>query len=70
MSRWLLPLMVLLAGNVFGQVQNSARSEAAIRAVLQAQVQATTIQARRMSASILLIKALGGGWDEASLAKQ
>ena len=39
-------------------------------AALQAQVQATTIQARRMSASILLIKALGGGWDEASLAKQ
>jgi uncharacterized protein (TIGR02246 family) len=40
MSRCLLPLMVLLAGNVFGQVQNSVRSEAAIRAVLQAQVQA------------------------------
>jgi NodT family efflux transporter outer membrane factor (OMF) lipoprotein len=39
-------------------------------AALQAQVQATTIQARRMSASILLIKALGGGWDEAALAKQ
>ena len=40
MSRWLLPLMVLLAGNVFGQVQDSVRSEAAIRAVLQAQVEA------------------------------
>ena len=39
-------------------------------AALQAQVQATTIQARRMSASILLIKALGGGWDHASLARQ
>jgi NodT family efflux transporter outer membrane factor (OMF) lipoprotein len=39
-------------------------------AALQAQVQASTIQARRMSASILLIKALGGGWDEASLARQ
>ena len=37
-------------------------------AALQAQVQATTIQARRMSASVLLIKALGGGWDQASLA--
>jgi len=39
-------------------------------AALQAQVQAASIQARRMSASILLIKALGGGWDQASLAKQ
>ncbi len=39
-------------------------------AALQAQVQATTIQARRMSASVLLIKALGGGWDQAALAKQ
>jgi NodT family efflux transporter outer membrane factor (OMF) lipoprotein len=39
-------------------------------AALQAQEQATTIQARRMSASVLLIKALGGGWDQASLAKQ
>lgn len=39
-------------------------------AALQAQVQATTIQARRMSASVLLIKALGGGWDQSSLAKQ
>ncbi len=39
-------------------------------AALQAQVQATSIQARRMSASVLLIKALGGGWDQASLAKQ
>ncbi len=39
-------------------------------AALQAQEQATTIQARRMSASVLLIKALGGGWDQASLARQ
>ena len=39
-------------------------------AALQAQVQATTIQARRMSASVLLIKALGGGWDRAALAQQ
>jgi NodT family efflux transporter outer membrane factor (OMF) lipoprotein len=39
-------------------------------AALQAQEQATTIQARRMSASVLLIKALGGGWDQTSLAKQ
>ncbi len=39
-------------------------------AALQAGVQATTIQARRMSASVLLIKALGGGWDQAALARQ
>ena len=32
-------------------------------AALQAQVTAVTIQARRMSASVLLIKALGGGWQ-------
>jgi ketosteroid isomerase-like protein len=42
MSRWLLPLMILVAGNMFGQAQaqESANSEAAIRAVLQAQVEA------------------------------
>ena len=39
-------------------------------AALQAEVQAANIQARRMSASVLLIKALGGGWDRASLARQ
>ncbi|HTB30031.1 MAG TPA: TolC family protein, partial [Steroidobacteraceae bacterium] len=31
-------------------------------AALQAQISAVNIQARRMSASVLLIKALGGGW--------
>jgi len=39
-------------------------------AALQAEVQAANIQARRMSASVLLIKALGSGWDRASLARQ
>jgi NodT family efflux transporter outer membrane factor (OMF) lipoprotein len=33
-------------------------------AALQAQVAAVTIQARRMSASVLLVKALGGGWSQ------
>jgi outer membrane protein, multidrug efflux system len=39
---------------------------------LQAQVAAVTIQSRRMSASVLLIKALGGGWREpaASLSRR
>jgi NodT family efflux transporter outer membrane factor (OMF) lipoprotein len=32
-------------------------------AALQAQITAVNIQARRMSASVLLIKALGGGWQ-------
>ncbi len=32
-------------------------------AALQAQISAVNIQARRMSASVLLIKALGGGWQ-------
>ena len=37
-------------------------------AALQAQLAAVNIQARRMSASVLLVKALGGGWQE-SLAR-
>jgi NodT family efflux transporter outer membrane factor (OMF) lipoprotein len=32
-------------------------------AALQAQLAAVNIQARRMSASVLLVKALGGGWE-------
>jgi NodT family efflux transporter outer membrane factor (OMF) lipoprotein len=39
-------------------------------ASLQAQIQAVTIQARRMSASVRLVKALGGGWQSAALAKR
>jgi outer membrane protein, multidrug efflux system len=35
-------------------------------AALQAQITAVNIQARRMSASVLLIKALGGGWEYSS----
>jgi NodT family efflux transporter outer membrane factor (OMF) lipoprotein len=69
---------VLATGVALKQAQDRYRAgivtylevSTAETAALQAQVQATTIQARRMSASILLIKALGGGWDEASLAKQ
>ena len=40
-------------------------------AALQAQISAVNIQARRMSASVLLIKALGGGWrsPQAQLSK-
>jgi outer membrane protein TolC len=34
---------------------------------LQAQLNDVTIQLRRMNASVLLIKALGGGWDSAML---
>jgi outer membrane protein, multidrug efflux system len=37
---------------------------------LQAQLAAVDIQARRMSASVLLVKALGGGWQADSLNKQ
>jgi outer membrane protein TolC len=32
-------------------------------ASLAAQLSAADIQARRMNASVLLVKALGGGWD-------
>jgi outer membrane protein TolC len=34
---------------------------------LQAQLSNVTIQLRRMSASILLVKALGGGWRDANM---
>lgn len=37
---------------------------------LQAQISNVTIQLRRMSASVLLVKALGGGWREASAPPQ
>jgi outer membrane protein TolC len=30
---------------------------------------AADIQIRRMSASVLLVKALGGGWDERSIPR-
>lgn len=36
-------------------------------AALQAQLSAINIQARRMNASVLLIKALGGGWEASTL---
>jgi len=34
---------------------------------LQAQLANVSIQLRRMSASVLLVKALGGGWEQGSL---
>jgi len=34
---------------------------------LQAQLSSVTIQLRRMNASVLLVKALGGGWQAESL---
>jgi NodT family efflux transporter outer membrane factor (OMF) lipoprotein len=37
-------------------------------ALLQAQLTAVNIQLRRLSASVLLVKALGGGWRQADLA--
>ncbi len=37
---------------------------------LQAQLTDVTIQLRRMNASVLLIKALGGGWDNATLEEE
>ena len=39
-------------------------------ASLQAQLNGINIQARRMAASVLLIKALGGGWQDGSLARE
>jgi outer membrane protein TolC len=39
-------------------------------AALQAQLAAVNIQARRMSASVLLVKALGGGWQSSALRGQ
>jgi outer membrane protein, multidrug efflux system len=39
-------------------------------AALQAQLAAVNIQARRMGASVLLVKALGGGWQSGSLREQ
>ena len=36
-------------------------------AALQAQLSAIAIQGRRMTATVLLIKALGGGWDDSAL---
>jgi len=69
---------VLATGVALKQAQDRYRAgivtylevSTAETAALQAEVQAATIQARRMSASILLIKALGGGWDRAALARQ
>jgi len=39
-------------------------------AALQAQLAAVSIQARRMASSVLLVKALGGGWQSAALREQ
>jgi NodT family efflux transporter outer membrane factor (OMF) lipoprotein len=69
---------VLATGVALKQAQDRYRAgivtylevSTAETAALQAQVQAANIQARRMSASVLLIKALGGGWERTSLAKQ
>jgi multidrug efflux system outer membrane protein len=36
---------------------------------LQAQLAAATIQQRRMNSSVLLVKALGGGWRSEELAQ-
>ena len=36
---------------------------------LQAQLANVSIQLRRLSASVLLVKALGGGWHDANLAR-
>jgi NodT family efflux transporter outer membrane factor (OMF) lipoprotein len=69
---------VLATGVALQQAQDRYRAgivtflevSTAETAALQAQIQAVTIQARRMSASVLLVKALGGGWQSAALAKQ
>jgi len=39
-------------------------------AALQAQLSSVTIQLRRLDASVLLVKALGGGWHETELVAQ
>jgi NodT family efflux transporter outer membrane factor (OMF) lipoprotein len=69
---------VLATGVALQQAQDRYRAgivtflevSTAETAALQAQVQAVTIQARRMSASVLLVKALGGGWKAETLARQ
>jgi NodT family efflux transporter outer membrane factor (OMF) lipoprotein len=69
---------VLATGVALQQAQDRYRAgivtflevSTAETAALQAQIQAVTIQARRMSASVLLVKALGGGWRSASLAQR
>ena len=45
------------------QLQQESVSETA---ALQAQQSSVTIQLRRMNASVLLVKALGGGWQRAN----
>ena len=46
----------------------TARVEAGMTlAALQAQLADASIQLRRLSASVLLVKALGGGWRDADL---
>ena len=39
-------------------------------AALQAQLATVTIQLRRMNASVLLVKALGGGWQKDAMSAQ
>jgi NodT family efflux transporter outer membrane factor (OMF) lipoprotein len=68
---------VLATGVALQQAQDRYRAgivtflevSTAETAALQAQIQAVSIQARRMSASVLLVKALGGGWQPASLGR-
>jgi NodT family efflux transporter outer membrane factor (OMF) lipoprotein len=69
---------VLATGVALQQAQDRYRAgivtflevSTAETAALQAQVQAVTIQSRRMISSVLLVKALGGGWQSAALARQ